>query len=171
MDPKIIAIIAIIVGLALCFAGYKIQKLVITIAWFAIGFTVSGHICANFVESANILLIIKIIAGFIVGSIGFKLEKLALAIAVAYLTYNAIGPYIPEMEQAMTMVVQIGVSLVIGILSTLFIKPILICVTSIAGAALIRDNITALVTLDPNIITIGFIVIAVIGILSQLKTT
>ena len=171
MDPRIIALIAIVIGLALCFAGYKIQKLVVTIAWFAIGFTIAGQICSNFVESNNILLIIQIVVGFIVGSLGFKLEKLALAIAVAYLTYNAIGPYIPAMENNMTMIVQIGASLVVGILSTLFIRPILICVTSVAGAALIRDNISTLVTLQPNVITIGFIVIAVLGILSQLKTT
>lgn len=171
MDPRIIALIAIILGIALCFAGYKIQKLVITIAWFAIGYTLAGAICSNFIESSNTLFVIQLIVGFIIGSVGFKLEKLALAIAVAYLTYNAIGPYIPELEQTMSMAVQIGVSLLVGILSTLFIKPILICVTSIAGAALIRDNITTFITLEPNIITIGFIVIAVVGILAQLKTT
>ena len=170
MDARITAIIFIIIGLVLCFYGYKIQKLVITLAWFAIGYTIAGYIAGNFIEAQTTLLIIQIVAGVILGSLGFKLEKLALLIAVAYLTYNSIGGYITGFTGNMKLAVQLGVSVLVGILSTLFLKPILICITSIAGASLVRDYVPTLVTLQPNIITIGFIVIAAFGILFQLKT-
>lgn len=171
MDSRITALIAIIVGTAFCLAGFKIQKLVITLAWFAIGFSISGQICANFIEAANILLIVQIVIGCILGSMGYKLEKLALAIAVGYLTYTSIGPYITGFEENLITVIQVGISILIGILSTLFIKPIVIFVTSIAGATLIKQYIPVFVSLEPTIITIIFIACIVIGILSQLKSS
>lgn len=170
MDPRITAIITIIVGLVICFAGFKIQKLVITLAWFALGFSLAGTICSNFIEADNILLIIQLVVGFILGSLGFKLEKLALAIAVGYLTYGAIGPYITGIEGELATAVQIVISILVGILSMLFIKPIVVCVTSVAGANLIKGALPALVTLQPTVTTIIFIGCIIIGIITQLKS-
>ena len=170
MDYRIIALIAIVIGAVLCLAGFKIQKLVVTLAWFAIGFSVSGQICGNFIEAANTLLIIQIVVGCILGSLGYKLEKLALAIAVGYLTYTSIGPYITGFEGNLAIAVQIGISILLGILSMLFIKPIVICVTSVAGATLIKGYLPTFVTLEPTIMTIIFIACIVVGILTQLKS-
>ncbi len=170
MDSRITATIAIIIGAALCLSGFKIQKLVITLAWFAIGFSLSGQLCSNFIEADNILLIVQLVVGCILGSLGYKLEKLALAIAVAYLTYTSIGPYIKGFEGNLAIAVQVGISILVGILSTLFIKPIVICVTSVAGASLIKEYIQVFITLEPTILTVIFLACAAIGILSQLKS-
>lgn len=170
MDARITALIFIGVGLVLCLYGFKIQKLVITLAWFGVGYSIAGYVGGNFIEAANILLIVKVVSGLILASMGYKLEKLALCIAVAYLVYTSIGPYITEYEGAMAFAIQLGISLVVGILSTLFIKPILICITSIAGATIVKQYIPTFITLQPNILFIGFIVLAVCGILIQLKS-
>lgn len=170
MTPEITAIIAILIGLLFCFAGYKIQKLLITIVWFVIGFVLAEKIGGNFIESKNLLLVIEIISGFIIGSVGFKLEKLALCIAVAYLVYITIGPYITGFEQGVEIIIHFGVSLLIGILSTFFIKPILIIVSAIAGANIIKVYLPTLVALSSNILLIVVVVIAVLGILTQFKT-
>lgn len=171
MDANVSALISIIIGLIFCLFGFKVQKFVITLAWFAIGFTIAGKIGSNFIEATNTLLIVKIASGIILASLGYKLEKIALCIAVAYLTYNSIGSYITGFDKTMTFVIHIGVSLLAGIISTFFIKPILICVTSIAGATIIKQNIPAFITLQPNILFIVFVVIAVFGIIIQLKNT
>jgi hypothetical protein len=170
MDPRIIALITFIVGIAICMAGFKIQKLVITLAWFAIGFSLAGRVCGSFIEAQNILLIVQLVIGIILGSLGYKLEKLALAIAIGYLTYGAIGPYITMFDGNMATAVQIGISILVGILSTLFIKPIVVFVTSVAGASLIKKAIPVFITLDPTILTIIFIGFAVIGVFTQLKS-
>ena len=170
MDARITALIFIGIGLVLCLYGFKLQKLVITLAWFGVGYSLAGYIGANFIEASNILLIVQLVAGLILASMGYKLEKLALCIAVAYLTYTSIGPYITGFEGTMAFAVQLAISLVAGILSTLFIKPILICITSIAGATLVKQYLPVFITLQPNVLFIGFIALAVIGILAQLKT-
>lgn len=169
MDSRITALIFVGIGFILCMYGYKIQKLVITLAWFCIGYTIAGYIGGNFIEAANTLLIIQIVAGLVLASMGYKLEKLALCLAVAYLTYTTIGPYITGFESTMSFAIQIGISLLVGILSILFIKPILICITSIAGATLVKQYVPVFITLQSNILFIGFIVLAVCGILIQLK--
>lgn len=169
MSPQITALIAIVIGLLFCFAGYKIQKMLITIVWFALGFMFANKIGGYFISSTNLLLVIEIIVGIIVGSLGYKLEKLALCIAVAYLVYITIGPYIKGFEKEVTFIIHIGVSLLVGILSTLFIKPILIVVSSIAGANIIKYYLPTLITLSSNVLLIVVIVIAILGILAQFK--
>lgn len=171
MTPEITAVIAIIIGLIFCFAGYKVQKLLITIVWFAIGFVLANKIGANFIEAKNVLLIVQIISGVVFGSLGFKLEKLALCIAVAYLVYTTIGPYITGFEKGVTIIVQFGIAAFIGILSTFFIKPILIVVSSFAGANLLKIYVPSLVTVPANILLIVVIVVAVLGALVQFKNS
>lgn len=171
MNLDITALIILGISLILCFFGFKVQKLVITLAWFALGFTVAGAIGSNFLDGST-LLIVEIVVGIILGSLGYKLEKLALAIAVAYLTYISIGPYITGFEEGVRLIIHIGGSLLAGILATFFIKPILIGVTTIAGATLIKQYLpVVLPVVPPQIALIIAIVIAIFGLLTQFKTT
>ena len=170
MDSRIIALIAIIIGIVICLAGFKIQKLVITLAWFALGFYIAGQIGGNFIEASTNLLIIQVVTGLILASLGYKLEKLALAIAVGYLTYSSIGPYITGFEGNMVIAVQIGISILVGILSMLFIKPIVIVVTSVAGATLIKTYLPTFIALQSSVLTLIFIGCVAIGIIAQLKS-
>lgn len=170
MNFDVTSLIILGISLVLCFFGYKVQKFVVTLAWFALGYTLAGMIGANFI-TGNTLLIIKIVVGIILGSMGFKLEKLALAIAVAYLTYISVGPYITGFEKEVTIIIQVAVSLGAGILATFFIKPILIGVTSIAGATLIKQYLPVIIpSLGSQVVLIIAIVIAVFGLLTQFKT-
>ena len=170
MNLDMTALIILGISLVLCFFGFKVQKFVVTLAWFALGFTVAGAIGGNFLTE-NTLLIVQIVVGIILGSLGFKLEKLALAIAVAYLTYISVGPYIKGFEEGVTLIIHVGVSLGAGILATFFIKPILIGVTAIAGASLINQYLPVVFPILPSqAVLIIAIAIAVFGLLTQFKT-
>ena len=170
MNLDVTALIIIGIGLILCFFGFKVQKLVVTLAWFALGFSVAGLIGGKFVDG-NTLLIIQIVAGIILGSLGLKLEKLALAIAVAYLTYIAIGPYINGFEEAVETIIHFSVSIGAGILAIFMIKPILVGVTAVAGSTLIKQYLPVVIpSLSAQVVLIISIVIAVLGLLTQFKT-
>ena len=91
---------------------------------------------------------------------------------MAYLTYISIGPYITGFEEGIRLIIHIGGSLLAGILATFFIKPILIGITAIAGATLIRENLPIVIpSITSQIALITAIVIAVLGLLTQFKTT
>ena len=171
MNLDTTALITLGISLIMCFLGFKVQKLVITLAWFIIGYKLAGVVGGNFLDG-NTLLITQIVVGIILGSLGYKLEKLALAIAVAYLTFISIGPYITGFEEGIRLIIHIGGSLLAGILATFFIRPILIGITAIAGATLIRENLPIVIpSITSQIALITAIVIAVLGLLTQFKTT
>lgn len=170
-DNDILRIGAILVGIVLCTNGFKIQKLLITIAWFCIGFLLSSLIVPNFIDSNNICLIINFVVGILLGSIGYKLEKLAILIAVAYLVYSSIGPYIKGLDPNIALLIHYGVSLLVGVLATFFIKPIMIITSSLAGSNLIKTYVPTLIAIPGNILTIIVIVIFAAGIIIQFKTS
>ncbi len=170
-DNNILAIGAVLIGLALCTSGFKIQKLIITLAWFAIGYVLAGYIVPYFDLSSNINTIIQIVAGIILGSLGFKLEKLALLIAVAYLVYGSLSLYIKELDPNMVIVVKLVISVLVGTLATFFIKPIMIIVTSLAGSSIIKAYLPVFLTIPSNVLSIVILVIFVGGAIIQFKTS
>ncbi|HAB66786.1 MAG TPA: hypothetical protein DCE23_05410 [Firmicutes bacterium] len=170
MTPEIKALIAVLLGLLFCFSGYKVQKFLITVVWFVIGFEIVKIVGPRFITNSNTLLIAEVIAGFILASVGFKLEKMALFVTVAYLTYITVSPYITGFEKEVNLIVQGVVSLVAGGLSILFIKPILILATSISGAGVIYQALPAIVKLDGQILLIVVVIVAVLGIIVQFKS-
>lgn len=170
-NNSIIALGAILIGLVLCFSGFKLQKLVITLVWFVIGFGIARYVCPYFTDSSSIKLIVEIIAGILLGSIGFKLEKLALMIAVAYLVYKSFGSYINGFDPNINLIIRIVVSLVIGGLATLFIKPILIVVSALGGTALIKEYLTVLLNVSPSVMGVILVVLLIAGIVMQFKTS
>ncbi len=166
---NIIAIGAILLGAVLCTSGYKVQKFLITIAWFAIGFTLANVVCSYFELSKEIILIIEIIAGLILGCLGFKLEKLAILIAVAYLVYSTVGTYLTDLDPNIALIAKVVISLIVGGLAVLFIRPILIIASSLYGANLIKLYLPAIISIPTNILTIIIFIFFVGGIIIQFK--
>lgn len=167
-----ITIISIVVGVILTFFGYKVQKAVISLAWFLIGFGISNYICPNFISNEYLLLGINIVVGLLLSSIGFKLEKLALVIAIAYFTYSCIDGMINIGEPTINFIIEITISMIVGGLSLLVFRPIIICVTAGYGTSLIKANVLPIINPVPNIaVLIASIIVFGLGILYQFNTT
>ena len=164
-------IVLIIVGVLFLLFGYKIQKIIIALSWFIIGFLLAGMVAKLFVDASSVLLVVQIIVGIIFALLGFKLEKLAIYLAVAFYSYKFIGPYITFFnEKLLNLVVAVVISLMIGAISTKAIRPIFIIITCLFGTSLIMNNIGNYITLTKNISLIVSIVLVLIGLVSQFKT-
>lgn len=171
MNIELETIVSLVLGILFLFFGYRVQKVIISIVWFIIGYELSNLIAPHFFTDPTTLIIVGIVVGLVLVVIGFKLEKLALFIAVAYLVYKTLTPYISllHLNNDITFLIQIGISLVVGALSVAYIKHILIIITSLAGANLINKTIPTLITLNSTILFIIFLVLAALGILFQFK--
>lgn len=171
MNIELETIVSLVLGILFLFFGYRVQKVIISIVWFIIGYELSNLIAPHFFTDPTALIIVGIVVGLVLVVIGFKLEKLALFIAVAYLVYKTLTPYISllHLNNDITFLIQIGISLVVGALSVAYIKHILIIITSLAGANLINKTILTLITLNSTILFIIFLVLAALGILFQFK--
>lgn len=173
MPEQAMSLIILIAGLLLCFFGFKIQKVLITVAWFLIGYNLAGYVngLLNLITDGTVLIIVCIVVGLLLAGVGYKLEKIALFIAVAYLAFTSIGSYIPIEDVRIAFMIKGAVALIIGALSTLFIKPILIGVSSIAGGAILKDYIPLFITIPTNILSILVLVIVIAGVIVQIKTS
>ncbi len=173
MPEQVMSLIILITGLLLCLFGFKIQKILITVAWFLIGYNLVGYAngLLNLINDSTVLIIACIVGGVLLAGAGYKLEKLALFIAVAYLTFKSISSYIPIEDARIAFLIQAAVSLIVGALSTLFIKPILIGVSSFAGGSLIKQYLPVFINIPANILMILVVAIVVVGVIVQLKTS
>ena len=168
---EVTPIILCLVGIVLCLCGYKIQKVVITLTWFLIGFNLSVLILPNVITDDTTALISSLIIGVICGALGFKLEKLALFITVAYLTYLFLKRILVFDEYYMNLLIRGGISLLLGAVSVLLIRPILIIASTLGGVSLIYENLPSLITIDNNVAIIICIIIIIISLIYQFKTT
>lgn len=171
MDISLIPIVAIIIGICLSYYGYKIQKILIIIASFGFGFTLAGELLAPHIADGKILILVQCLIGCVLALIGLKVEKLALFLGAAYLAYSAIGAYLPTISnEAIRIMIQFGLALIIGALATMFIKEIIIIFSALYGAGLIQQYLPKLIPSIPMLaLTIITILIAITGILFQFR--
>ena len=168
---SITPIAGLIIGVLLLFFGYKLQKWIVILGWFLLGYMLGGYIGGLF-TSGTILLLIQIGCGLLLAGGGWKLEKIALCVAIAYYAYCVLVPYNISIfpEHIYNLALIIGISIIIGIVAVRFIKPILILVTAFYGATMIVQYLPTYISIPSNYLTIGFYVLIVIGAIVQGKT-
>lgn len=171
MNFNLLAIIFIIIGLILAYYGYKVQKILIIIACFGFGYTLGGELLAGAIADEKILILVQALIGFVTALLGLKIERLACFLGVAYLAYSAIGAYLPPIEtEAIRIMIQVGLALIVGALATMFIKHIIIIASAIYGAGLIQQHVPTIIPSTPTLVlTIITVLIAVTGIIFQFK--
>lgn len=171
MNIQYTPLILSIIGLILCLCGYKIQKVVITLTWFLLGFNLSASLLPNIISSETTVLITSLVIGVITGIFGFKLEKLALFITVSYLSYLFLENILQFDTQYLNILIRCGGSLLIGALSIVLLKPILITVSILGGVSIIYSNLPLLIDISSKVNIIICIIIIIISFVYQLKTT
>ena len=136
--------IMFLIGLVFLFEGYKIERIIITILWFVLGFNIAKDVLGMFNYSVGVVpIVIEVIVGLCFASVGFKLA------------------------------IRVLVAVAVGLLAIKFRALIYTLIASFLGATLMKRAIFILFpSLSPGIVTainIGVIVLVVIGILSQIQ--
>ena len=165
--------IMFLVGLIFIFEGYRIERVIITILWFLLGFNIAKDILAMFEFSTGIVpLIIEVIVGSCFAAVGYKLEKIAIFVAVAYGAFYLIPNYFVLDNNFVYLVVRLLIAFIIGLLAVKFRIIVYILIASMLGATLMKEAILilfpALTTDVMAAINIGVIILVIIGLFSQL---
>lgn len=163
------AIITLCIGLAICFYGLKLKKIAVILIWFAFGYYISSYIIDTFdiVISSEYAPYIPLLAGSILGLIGLSLVKKGLYIAAAFLGYMVISN-LNMFDKNMNIILGIILGVILIFLASKFLKPVIIFCTAIGGASLaINASKILVIGLQEKIFTIAFIILAVIGIVTQ----
>ncbi len=170
MSLKLLAIIAIVIGLIFAYYGYRVQKILIILACFGFGYSLAGEVFTSLIADSKVLFLVQALVGCVCALLGLKIEKLAIFLGVSYLAYSAIGAYLPTISNDLIRImIQAGIALVIGAVATMFIKEIFIVATAIYGAGLIQQYLPNLFTIPTLALTIITVIIAITGMIFQFK--
>lgn len=180
INVTVTPIIAIIIGLILAFAGYRLKRIAMAIIWFVIGYSFVGQIAPNLIEDPFWQMILRIAAGAILSMIGLSIEKLAVSLTTGVVvTWFIIQHFGPVTDWTLPCIA-IAIGVVAGTIAVWAMKPAVIVFTGIEGANLLATNILALIPaeilgklpFDSGLLfTIVFVIIAVVGITSQWQST
>lgn len=166
--------IMFLIGLVFIFEGYAIEKVVITVIWFLLGFNIAKDILGLFNFSTGIIpFIIEIIVGACFAAVGFKLDRIAFFIAVAYAAFIAIPQYFVLDNKIIFFIVKLVVAVIIGLLAVRFKSVIFVIMSSLLGATLMKRAILVLFPVLPTgvmtAVNTAVIILVIIGLLSQLE--
>ena len=162
-----------LIGLILIFDGYKVEKVIITILWFLLGFNIATKVLGLLDFSTGVIpFIIEVIVGLCFAAVGFKLEQLAFFVAVAYGVFFLVPSYFVINNKLIFLIVRLVIAIAVGLLAVGLRALIYILVASLIGATLMKRAILllfpALSTSIINFINIVVVVLVIIGIISQL---
>lgn len=165
---KLFAYISLIIGAIECFAGFKIMKAMLAIWGFFIGAAL-GAFAGVAAESAVLGFALMIIFGGALAVLSYKLYLAGIFILTTFLTTIALYIMFENIFIALLLAV------VVGVLSVLFVKPVVIITTAISGAGIILSSAYMIMDLgmngSPIVTVILWIPIALAGMAVQYITT
>ena len=131
--------IAIIIGVFLCFFGYRVKKIAFTVVWSL----VAPHITSD--QTWQTLL--PIIAGLAMSLLGFTIERFCIFAAATYAVSTTIIETF-QMTEFLPIIFAIAAGVIVGCIAVSFIKPLGIITTSLSGAKLLAKYIISIANLS-----------------------
>ncbi len=165
---NIINIITIVIALATCFFGYKLNKILISLFGLIIGFNLGVTYLPNLLTDQTIIYIISTIIAIAVGIISYKLYLIGVFLLCTLTAFILSGNL--NLSENLQIIVSVVIGIVAGILGVKFTRPIMIISTSLAGASALIENLLTLFNFQNNTVEIIlFIIITILGIMYQFK--
>ena len=156
---NIVNIITIVIALATCFFGYKLNKILIAIFGLIIGFNLGVTYLPNLLTDQTVIYIISAVIAIAIGIISYNLYLVGVfllcALAAFILCENL------NLEENVQIIISVFAGLIAGILGVKFTRPLMIISTSLAGASTFTESALILFKIQNNTLTlIIFIIIA-----------
>ncbi len=197
LNVLVVAILALVIGLAFCFAGYRFFRLLIAIWGFFAGFMLASQAIATS-AGGHILIsalgvVIAVVVGLIAAALAYYLYVAAVAILGASVGFwtgtglmTALG-FSSQSAPALFVGVVVAAFLVLIILAWNLTKLLIIISTSLGGAStaiagvLLLLRVIQLDALSVGIVgaiirgsplwSLGWLALAIVGIVMQLSST
>lgn len=167
------AIISIILGLLVCFFGYKIKKIAFFIVGFIIGYNLGLKIPPEWYAGNDIITaILPFLTGIFLSLIALTAEKICVSLIVGIFVFFAAINFQGGIFSAQTIIVAAIAAAIAGCIAGFMVKPASIIATAIIGAYYVGINSVGLnipyVTYIPFFYIITS-VLAVLGMIFQFK--
>lgn len=154
-----IVIAVIVIGLLVCFFGYKLMRVGITVLGFAVGFFLTAFIVNYFIGINWITFPVAIIVGLFVAFGAFRLYEVGIFLVCGVCTTMTLFSLLASYDSIWIYIAAIVAGIIGGSLAVFFIQPVCIFVTAMSGGIITVIEICQKLQFDHTI------VIAVVGIL------
>ena len=78
------AVISIIIGIVMCFFGYRIKKVAFIVIWFIIGYYLANLAVPHITSDPTWSKLIPVGVGLVTGMLGFSIEKFCIFAIAAF---------------------------------------------------------------------------------------
>ncbi len=163
----LILIIECIVGVLLCFCGYRFKDTLMAVIWFVIGYLLVKQFGPYFLTDPKFLFVGSILGGLILAVFSFDLTAISEYLIGFYAGFTAITSFLGMTLIGIVIGVVVGV--VCALIAQRFSKYIVILATAYLGASMIAPMIPKVMTIGLNVSVIALILF-VIGALVQFLT-
>jgi hypothetical protein len=160
---------AIVIGLILCVFGLRLMKLLSAVVGLLIGAGIGSAIVAIAGLEGTVSLIVLLGCGIVMALLAFFLKRIGAFISVFCYVFGALMSVLPN-DSGLFLIIAGAVALALAVVAAIYLEPIVVVVSSIAGGVLAGPAIIALVGLDEKK-WIGYIIAAILaalGVLIQL---
>jgi hypothetical protein len=172
MNEAVIGILAVLIGLVACLAGYVVFRLVLPILGFLVGLGLGAQLAATLFDQpylgSPLSWIVAIVVGVVVATIAFIWWYVSVALTIAALGY-AIGFGAAQglnLETNAAIVAGVVVAVVFALIALLLRVPIgvVIVVTALWGSSALIGGVLILVNrIEPNQLRNGTVDVVIAG--------
>ena len=165
----IIMIVKLLMGIVVCFAGYRLREALLPLIWFIICYGLASRYTGYLITDPKVLLVINILIGLIGAFLGYSLEKITINILGVYAGFSLFTSIFGN-TSIVGIVGGMILGLVFALLARKLFKLIIILSTAWVGGSMIAPLICNYVTLPFQQIYL-IVILFVLGALVQFVTS
>ena len=158
-----------IIGLVICFGGYRFKGKVLAIIWFIVGYLLFKQFAPMFITDEKVLFLVTILGGLIFAFFSYSLTAISEYIFGFYAGFTLVTSFLGL--TVVGVIAGIIVGLILAGIAYKFARYIIIIATAYLGATLAAPIIPAFVNslgIGTNILTV---ILFALGAIVQFLTT
>ena len=162
-------VISIVVGIVLCIFGLRLMKILAAMVGLLVGAGIGSAIVSVAQLTGTVSVIVTLGCGIVMALLSFFLRRVGAFFSVLCYVFGALMTVLPKTSIVFVIVAAV-VALILAILSSIYVEPMVVTMSSISGGLMAGPAIVSLIGLEEKM-WIGYIVAAVlagIGLLIQL---
>ena len=164
----IIMIIKLLMGIVVCFAGYRLREMLLPLIWFIICYGLASRYTGYLISDPKVIIVINVLLGLIGAFFGYSLEKITINVLGFYAGFSVFTNIFGSTTLA-GIVGGIILGLVFALLARKLYKIIIVLSTAWVGGSMI-------VPLIYNFVKVPFaqiyliVILFILGALVQFAT-
>ncbi len=165
----ILLVIECLIGLLICFGGYRFKSKILAVIWFIVGYLVAKQFAPLLVEDEKIIFLLTVLGGLIFAFFSYNLTAISEYLFGFYAGFTIVTSFLGL--TLVGIIVGVIVGLIVAAIANRFSKYIIIVATAYLGATLAAPIIPALITdigVEVNVLTV---ILFVVGAIVQFLTT